>query len=64
MNMIELKVMRDLHQRELARLDAVKVSCVTCEEWRNQRCSKYEMVPPAEVKVEGCENWQWDCIPF
>lgn len=64
MNMMELKMMRDLHKRELARLDAVKVSCVTCGEWQNQRCGKYGMVPPAEVKSGGCDEWEWDGIPF
>lgn len=64
MNMIELKTMKELHQRELARLNGITVQCGSCEEWRNQRCNKFDSVPPAEVKAAGCGEWAYDFIPF
>lgn len=40
-------------------------TCTSCEYWDkpNQKCEKYNMLPPAEVIVTGCVEWV-DGIPF
>jgi hypothetical protein len=37
--------------------------CVNCDFWDKNRCSKYNAVPPPEVIVHGCRDWE-DDIPF
>lgn len=40
-------------------------TCISCKHWQQERCSLYNLVPPAEVIANGCESYQdRDFIPF
>ena len=40
-------------------------TCITCEHWKEQQCSKFKCVPPAAVIADGCEYYEDnDPIPF
>jgi hypothetical protein len=36
--------------------------CKNCINW-DGKCKLYNTIPPVEVLVVGCENWEYD-IPF
>ncbi len=40
-------------------------TCTNCDHWRTEKqlCDKYNVLPPAEIIVTGCEIWI-DGIPF
>ncbi|RTL34289.1 MAG: hypothetical protein EKK53_26740 [Burkholderiales bacterium] len=38
--------------------------CDTCAHGGGAHCKKYDMVPPPEVKRIGCEEYEFDNIPF
>lgn len=39
-------------------------TCTNCEYWESKSgCQKWEMMPPPEVLVVGCEEWMFK-IPF
>jgi hypothetical protein len=63
MTRIELDVQRTALRRMLTTLDAVKVECRTCGAWAGATCEKYGP-PPADVVPVGCDEWQFDDIPF
>lgn len=41
-------------------------TCTNCDHWDRlaQKCKKFDMLPPGEVIVTGCEFWLHDSIPF
>jgi hypothetical protein len=63
MTRVELDVQRTALRRMLNTLDAVKVECRTCIAWAGATCEKYGP-PPADVVSVGCDEWQFDDIPF
>lgn len=40
-------------------------TCLNCLDWDKKKleCGRYKMVPPLEVIVVSCPNWEMD-IPF
>ena len=38
-------------------------TCLNCMYYRENTCSLFKSIPPAEVIVFGCEKWELD-IPF
>lgn len=44
--------------------NAHMTTCTNCDQWDPKNgCQKWEMIPPAEVIVVGCEEWCFK-IPF
>jgi NADH:ubiquinone oxidoreductase subunit F (NADH-binding) len=41
-----------------------KKSCNDCTQYREGVCWKWNATPPAEVFKTGCDEWNWDEIPF
>ena len=41
-----------------------KKSCRDCQEFLGNECRKYNAEPPPEVVKTGCDEWNWDEIPF
>lgn len=65
MNRIEIKAKIELFRRELRALEAIGLSCKTCEHGsRSNWCEKFHAVPPADVTPVGCDDWLHDQIPF
>lgn len=49
----------DEYRRMLA-----KASCNNCNHWTRQSCAKFEAVPPPDVQKTGCDDYEFDEIPF
>ena len=41
-----------------------KKSCNDCTNFYQSKCHKFDAEPPPEVVKVGCEEWNWDEIPF
>lgn len=41
-----------------------KKSCQDCTHWQQSVCQKWNAEPPPEVVKTGCDEWNWDEIPF
>lgn len=67
---ITLTVMIALHKRELNLYESVlsrEVNCRGCihsDKGTPAKCKKYDMIAPPEVLEAGCDEWQFDAIPF
>jgi hypothetical protein len=64
---------RDLARRiaeiksEITFLESIKTGarCDNCDAWTGRGCKRADGVePPAEVQQTGCDEWNWDEIPF
>jgi hypothetical protein len=45
-------------------LEAIVANCTHCEHYRHPNsCVKYGPIP-AEFVAKGCDEWQYDDIPF
>ena len=64
MNQVQLEAMRMALGLGLQRLDAVSVNCRSCSAWKVSRCTKFDQVPPTDVQQVGCDDWNWDEVPF
>ena len=65
MNRTEIQTKIELFRRELSTLEAIKISCGTCEHGqRAGYCSKFQAAPPDDVKAAGCDEYEHDGIPF
>jgi hypothetical protein len=64
MNQAQLTAMQQALRHELVRLDAITVSCLSCKAWKPSRCTKFDAVPPVDVQKTGCDEWEFDNIPF
>lgn len=54
------------HERE-ARSARDKAGCLGCDFFRDNdpgMCTKHKAIPPEEVVAAGCDDWQYDGIPF
>lgn len=49
---------------EASRLEAIKPSCRNCVHVEGVHCTKFEAVPPPDVAAVGCDEWEWDQVPF
>ncbi len=41
-----------------------KKSCADCQQFQEGVCQKWNAEPPEETIKSGCEEWNWDEIPF
>ena len=41
-----------------------KKSCNDCTQYQQGVCHHWNAEPPKEVVKVGCEEWNWDEIPF
>lgn len=64
MDRLQLDAMKLALRSGLAKLEAVTVTCRSCSSWSNERCVRYQAVPPKDVQQVGCESWAWDGVPF
>lgn len=40
-------------------------TCITCEHWKEEKCTLYNVVPPVKVIVDGCDQYKdFDEVPF
>jgi hypothetical protein len=40
-------------------------TCITCEHWKDNRCSKFNMLPPPAVIADACEHYvDNESVPF
>jgi hypothetical protein len=64
MNRIALHAVRDALAAQLATLNAVTIHCRSCASWQEEHCTRFDAVPPPDVVQAGCEEWEWDRVPF
>lgn len=65
MKRAEIQTKIELYRRELKMLEAIKISCANCIFSRNSKwCDKFNAEPPAEVWAAGCDEYEYDEIPF
>lgn len=64
MTLWELNAKRDLFRRELKRLDDIETNCHQCDHFMQGKCLKFDAKPPPEFVAKGCEQWEWNGIPF
>jgi hypothetical protein len=48
----------------LWRLNAIKVACKSCQHFDGTRCLQFGEAPPPEVIQAGCDDWEFDGVPF
>jgi len=61
---IELKI--NVLQREMDFWRGVLADkrCGNCTHYDFGMCKKYDATPPEGDKQPGCDDWDWDQIPF
>lgn len=64
MTRIEIQTKIELFRRELRTLEAIKIHCGNCEHFAYSQCQKFQAVPPADVQAVGCDEYEYDEIPF
>lgn len=68
MNKTALAAMIELHSRELKAYERIRDRDVNCDRctWRGRDdlCKKWNAPVPPEVRKTGCDEWDWDSIPF
>ena len=39
--------------------------CISCINWKQDKCGLYKAVPPQDIISNGCPSWEiWDEIPY
>lgn len=64
MDRIQLEAYRGALRVGLQRLEAVTVSCGSCQRFEDGQCREFGAVPPVEVQRVGCDSWLFDGVPF
>jgi hypothetical protein len=66
MRPVEIQVKINVARREMEYWEGIlkTKNCMDCQEFQQNLCHKYNAEPPPEVKEVGCDEWNWDCIPF
>jgi hypothetical protein len=59
-----MRIRIDMHERELRMLQSIKVECQSCEHYMFRHCNKFDAEPPPHVIATGCDEWNYDFIPF
>lgn len=60
-----LKEMIELHRRRLRELETIKTGCHSCTFFEARgRCDRWGQHVPTEHQPTGCDDWQYDFIPF
>ena len=65
MTRTELADRIDYCQKELTHLQSVNANCQSCifRVTETRDCSKYGPIP-ADFMLKGCDDWQYDDVPF
>lgn len=67
MKPIEIEVKIDCARREMEYWKSILSTkhCFQCGNWDGSGCEKAAgITPPVEVQKTGCQEWEWNCIPF
>jgi len=48
----------------LKTLNAIDTGCTQCDHFMQGKCLKFNAQIPPEFVAKGCEDWEWDGIPF
>lgn len=64
MKRVEIQAKIEVFRRELRMLESIKMNCGNCQHFVQSMCRKFDAVPPAEVQSFGCEEYEYDEIPF
>lgn len=58
----ELKIMLALHREQIEQLEVIedRQDCNGCTHFQEDKCIKWQVVPPPEVQAIGCEDWLYD----
>lgn len=66
MKLHEIKIKLELFRREVKMLESIPIKCPTCVNYQPVKgvCVKYQQSPPASVIETGCEEFEYDDIPF
>lgn len=66
MRVVEIEVKIGLARREMEYWQGILKNkvCGECENFQQGNCLKFNARPPEGFKQPGCDEWQWDCIPF
>lgn len=64
MTLTELNIKKEALRTMLKRLEDIETSCLQCNHYMAGKCVKFDATPPAEFLKAGCEEWEWDGIPF
>ena len=64
MTLTELNVKKEALQSMLRTLNAIETSCAQCDHFMQGKCMKFNAQIPAEFVAKGCEDWEWNGIPF
>ena len=61
----QIAVQRDALTKSLARLNAIKLNCCSCQQFDMGACKTHGQIPKEFQTVEGeCPDWRYDGIPF
>lgn len=62
----EIQVKINIAQREADYWRGVLADkrCGNCTYFSTSICEKYNAAPPGGMKEPGCDEWNWDCVPF
>lgn len=62
----EIQVKINVLQREMDFWRGVLADkrCGNCEHYQQDVCVKYQAAPPGKAREPGCDDWDWDAIPF
>ena len=64
MNRTELDDRISYCRRELQNLEGIPTNCTRCTHYRHaNECAKYGPIP-AEFVARGCDEWEFDDVPF
>ena len=64
MTLTELNLKKEALSRMLQQLEDIETSCYLCDHFKSGRCLKFDATPPDDFLKAGCEDWEWNGIPF
>jgi len=66
MRTAEIEIKINIARREMQFWQGVLADkrCGNCTEYVQDVCQKYNAEPPGKAREPGCDDWDWDQIPF
>lgn len=66
MNLVELNAIKTHLRKQLSDLESISTTCMSCTNFANGSCKKFDARPPEDWIHEkaDCADWNWDTIPF
>ncbi len=52
------------YRERLAVFDRMKMNCADCRFMRGTYCQHWRDTVPEEFRASGCDDWQWDGVPW